>query len=130
MALFEMMLLDLEKTSYVACQTDGCVKANQTRSCSTLTTVEPAAMHALGEPVEPLVPAIQQVDKSAGARQAREYRFPLCVQARPSQHCAAADCKALLFATQKDCHTVLHNAAAHGYMDVVGLLCNVGARSL
>ena len=31
--------------------------------------------------------------------------------------------KALLFATQKDGRTALHDAAAHGHVDVVGLLC-------
>ena len=102
-----------------------------------LMRVEPAAAHALGEPVEPLVPAIEQVEDLPTNLQERDELGNTALhlaskrgRADTVRRLIESGGKALLFATTWNGRTALHDAAARGQADVVGLLCDAGGCEL
>ena len=102
-----------------------------------LMRVEPAAAHALGEPVEPLVPAIEQVEDLPTNLQERDELGNTALHwaskrglADTVRRLIESGGKALLFATTWNGRTALHDAAARGQADVVGLLCDAGGCEL
>ena len=119
-AIVEMMLLDMEEIRDAACQMDGCIEADQTRSCPTLTgdiagsTVAwaddeggdctgpvplAASARALRVPEEPLLPASgcdQAIPPTSlqDRNQARQHRAALVANLAACSDASRACCSA------------------------------------